>query len=138
MSDLGLEEFENQPEPQKPEGKAAKKPKPETDEASASQIGDGGPAASKHGESEETERLQALHSVPVDIQVVLGHARLPVNQLLKLGRGAVVEIDRKVGEAVDVHINNQLVARAEVVIVDDNKLGITLTEIVGAPPAVTH
>ncbi len=89
-----------------------------------------GPAkpASPAPESEDG-RLEALHAVPVDLQVVLGHASLPVAQLLKLSRGAVVEIDRKVGECVDIHVNSHLVARGEVVILDDNKLGITLTDI---------
>lgn len=82
----------------------------------------------------EADRMAALYNVPVQISVVLGQASLPVNQLLKLGRGAVVEIDRKVGEAVDIHINNHLVARGEVVIVEDNRLGVTLTEIVRALP----
>ncbi|MGF1457240.1 MAG: flagellar motor switch protein FliN [Alphaproteobacteria bacterium] len=81
----------------------------------------------------EEGRLQALHAVPVDLQVVLGHAALPVAQLLKLSRGAVVEIDRKVGECVDIHVNSHLVARGEVVILDDNKLGITLTDITSTP-----
>jgi len=55
---------------------------------------------------------------------------MQVSQLLKLGRGAVVELDRKLGEAIDVYVNNRLVARGEVVMVDDNRLGITMTEIV--------
>ena len=55
-----------------------------------------------------------------------------MSQLLKLGRGAVVELDRKLGEAIDVYVNNRLVARGEVVMVDDNRLGITMTEIVKA------
>jgi flagellar motor switch protein FliN/FliY len=54
---------------------------------------------------------------------------MQVSQLLKLGRGAVVELDRKVGEAIDVYVNNRLVARGEVVIVDE-RLGITMTEII--------
>jgi len=58
-----------------------------------------------------------------------------VSQLLKLGRGAVVELDRKLGEAIDVYVNNRLVARGEVVMVDDNRLGITMTEIVKADRA---
>ena len=74
--------------------------------------------------------LSALHNVPVDVQVVLGKTRLPIGNILKLGRGAVVEVDRKVGEAVEVHVNNRVVARGEVVIVDDDRLGVTLTEIV--------
>jgi len=54
---------------------------------------------------------------------------MQVSQLLKLGRGAVVELDRKVGEAIDIYVNNRLVARGEVVLVDD-KLGVTMTEII--------
>src|ERR671932_125868 len=62
----------------------------------------------------------------------LGRATMQVSQLLKLGRGAVVELDRKLGEAVDIYVNNRLVARGEVVMVDDNRLGVTMTEIVKA------
>ena len=57
---------------------------------------------------------------------------MQVSQLLKLGRGAVVELDRKLGEAIDIYVNNRLVARGEVVMVDDNRLGVTMTEIVKA------
>ena len=73
--------------------------------------------------------LDAIYDVPVQISVVLGKTIMPVNQLLKLGRGAVVELDRKVGEAIDVYVNNRLVARGEVVVVDD-RLGVTMTEII--------
>jgi flagellar motor switch protein FliN/FliY len=66
---------------------------------------------------------------------VLGKATMQVNQLLKLGRGAVVELDRKLGEAIDIYVNNRLVARGEVVMVDDNRLGVTMTEIVKADRA---
>jgi flagellar motor switch protein FliN/FliY len=62
---------------------------------------------------------------------------MQVSQLLKLGRGAVVELDRKLGEAIDVYVNNRLVARGEVVMVDDNRLGITMTEIVKADRSAT-
>ena len=62
--------------------------------------------------------------------IVLGKATMQVSQLLKLGRGAVVELDRKLGEAIDIYVNNRLVARGEVVMVDDDRLGITMTEIV--------
>ena len=64
-----------------------------------------------------------------DQNAVLGKASMQVSQLLKLGRGAVVELDRKVGEAIDIYVNNRLVARGEVVVVDD-RLGVTMTEIV--------
>ena len=75
--------------------------------------------------------LEAVYEIPVQISAVLGKASMPVNQLLKLGRGAVVELDRKVGEAIDIYVNNRLIARGELVIVDD-RLGITMTEIIKA------
>jgi flagellar motor switch protein FliN/FliY len=73
--------------------------------------------------------LEAVYDIPVQVSAVLGKAVMPVNQLLKLGRGAVVELDRKVGEAIDIYVNNRLVARGEVVIVDE-RLGVTMTEII--------
>jgi flagellar motor switch protein FliN len=75
--------------------------------------------------------LEAVYEVPVQISAVLGRATMQVSQLLKLGRGAVVELDRKVGEAIDIYVNNRLVARGEVVVVDE-RLGVTMTEIVKA------
>ncbi len=74
--------------------------------------------------------LEAVYDIPVTVSAVLGKATMQVNQLLKLGRGAVVELDRKLGEAIDIYVNNRLVARGEVVMVDDNRLGVTMTEIV--------
>jgi flagellar motor switch protein FliN/FliY len=76
--------------------------------------------------------LEAVYEIPVTVSAVLGKATMQVNQLLKLGRGAVVELDRKLGEAIDIYVNNRLVARGEVVMVDDNRLGVTMTEIVKA------
>ncbi len=73
--------------------------------------------------------VAAIYDIPVQISAVLGRSTMQVSQLLKLGRGAVVELDRKVGEAIDIYVNNRLVARGEVVVVED-KLGITMTEIV--------
>ena len=78
------------------------------------------------------KELEAVYDIPVQVSAVLGRATLQVSQLLKLGRGAVVELDRKLGEAVDIYVNNRLVARGEVVMVDDNRLGVTMTEIVKA------
>ncbi|MCZ8146481.1 MAG: flagellar motor switch protein FliN [Roseomonas sp.] len=76
--------------------------------------------------------LDAVYDIPVQVSAVLGRATMQVSQLLKLGRGAVVELDRKLGEAVEIYVNNRLVARGEVVMVDDNRLGVTMTEIVKA------
>jgi flagellar motor switch protein FliN/FliY len=75
------------------------------------------------------KELEAVYDIPVQVSAVLGKATMQVSQLLKLGRGAVVELDRKVGEAIDIYVNNRLVARGEVVVVDD-RLGVTMTEIV--------
>lgn len=73
--------------------------------------------------------LEAVYDIPVQVSAVLGRATMEVSQLLKLGRGAVVELDRRVGEAIDIYVNNRLVARGEVVVVED-RLGVTMTEIV--------
>ena len=73
--------------------------------------------------------LEAVYDIPVRVSAVLGKSSMQVNQLLKLGRGAVVELDRKVGEAIDIYVNDRLVARGEVVVVDE-RLGITMTEII--------
>ena len=73
--------------------------------------------------------VEAIYDIPVQISAVLGRSNMQVSQLLKLGRGAVVELDRKVGEAIDIYVNNRLVARGEVVVVED-RLGVTMTEII--------
>ena len=80
--------------------------------------------------------LEAVYDIPVTVSVVLGKATMQVSQLLKLGRGAVVELDRKLGEAIDIYVNNRLVARGEVVMVDDIRLGVTMTEIVKADRSI--
>ena len=96
----------------------------------------GGPNGSAPGAAANGSGIQldpgisALSHVPVEVQVVLGGARMPIGNVLKLSRGAVVEIDRKVGEQVDIHINNRPVARGEIIIVDEDRLGVTLTEII--------
>ncbi|CAO5678668.1 MAG: Flagellar motor switch protein FliN [Holosporales bacterium] len=78
---------------------------------------------------EKSSALEAVYDVPIQISAVLGRATMPVHQLLKLGRGAVVELDKRVGESIDIYVNNKLVARGEVVVVDE-RIGITMTEIV--------
>ncbi|MFZ1426057.1 MAG: flagellar motor switch protein FliN [Geminicoccaceae bacterium] len=94
---------------------------------------DGGPHqrgdAPSPGAPPSLEQLSAVYDIPVQLAAVLGKASMPVSQLLRLGRGAVVELDRKVGEPVEIYVNNRLVARGEVLVVDEH-LGITMTEIV--------
>ena len=75
--------------------------------------------------------LEAVFDVPVQVSAILGRARMEVGDLLKLGPGTVLELDRKVGEAIDIYVNNRLVARGEVVLVED-KLGVTMTEVIKA------
>ncbi|HEX3485768.1 MAG TPA: flagellar motor switch protein FliN [Micropepsaceae bacterium] len=73
--------------------------------------------------------LEAVYDVPVTVQAILGKSAMEVSQLLKLARGTVVQLDRKVGEAIDIYVNDRLVARGEVVLVED-RLGVTMTEII--------
>jgi flagellar motor switch protein FliN/FliY len=75
--------------------------------------------------------LEAVFDVPVQVSAILGRSRMQVGDLLRLGPGAVLELDRKVGEAIDIFVNDRLVARGEVVLVED-KLGVTMTEIIKA------
>lgn len=73
--------------------------------------------------------LEAVFDVPVRVSAILGRAKMPVHELLNLDVGNVLELDRKVGEAVDIYVNHRLVARGEVVLVEE-KLGVTMTEII--------
>jgi flagellar motor switch protein FliN/FliY len=91
-------------------------------------LGETGPGESPRA----TRDLEAVYDIPVTVSAVLGKATMQVSQLLKLGRGAVVELDRRLGEAIDIYVNNRLVARGEVVMVDETRLGVTMTEIVKA------
>ncbi len=87
---------------------------------------------SLHGEEIEEKTAQDLapvFDVPVQISAVIGKTQLSVSELLKLTHGSVLELDRKVGEAIDIYVNNRLVARGEVVVVDE-RLGVTMTEII--------
>src|SRR5215212_4044530 len=81
--------------------------------------------------SRSASDLEAVFDVPVQVSAVLGRTRMDISDLLRLGPGAVLELDRKVGEAIDIYINNRLVARGEVVLVEE-KLGVTMTEMIKA------
>jgi flagellar motor switch protein FliN len=121
--DLSLNEFEAPPEAEAPaeEGSAAP---PETV----------GQAMGMGGLPKSAKDLESVYDIPVRVSAVLGKSTMQVSELLKLGRGAVVELDRKVGEAIDIYVNNRLVARGEVVVVED-RLGITMTEIIKSDKA---
>ena len=87
------------------------------------------PEPQDRGGPRSARELEAVYDIPVTVSAVLGKTTMQVSQLLKLGRGAVVELDRKRGEAIDIYVNNRLVARGEVVLVED-RLGVTMTEII--------
>ena len=103
----------------------------DNDELKLDEFAPGGAIGSGAAEVEEktASDLAPVFDVPVNISAVLGRAHLSVAQLLQLGQGSVLELDRKVGEAIDIYVNNRLVARGEVVIVDE-RLGVTMTEII--------
>ncbi len=87
--------------------------------------------------AEETNRLtniEPILRIPVTVQVMLGSATMPVADLMKLGRGAVIPLDHRVGEPVEVVVNGRIVARGAVVVVEDenSRFGVSLTEIVGS------
>ena len=86
---------------------------------------------------EPARNLDAILRIPVTVQVVLGSTSMPVADLMKLGRGAVVPLDRRVGEPVEVVVNGRVVARGEMVVLeeDHSRFGVSLTEIVGSPAA---
>ena len=108
----------------------AQVPLPDLNAADAPAIDDVG-----YHEDEQISRvaadLEAVFDVPVQVSAVLGRSKMDVGELLKLGPGTVLELDRRVGEAIDIYVNNRLVARGEVVLVED-KLGVTMTEILKA------
>lgn len=72
--------------------------------------------------------LKTVYNVPVEVTVVLGKKTISINDLLKLGKNSVVELENKIGDPVDIFVNERLIARGEVVIVEE-KIGITMTEI---------
>lgn len=102
---------------------------------SAWQEGELGKSLNGAAAKDSGRNLDSILRIPVTIQVVLGSATMPVSNLMKLGRGAIVPLDHRVGEPVDVVVNGRVIARGEVVVVEDDnsRFGISLTEIVGPP-----
>jgi len=108
----------------------AKVPLPDLENGGQMPTVEAGPTAPEDGDPHRSAAdLEAVFDVPVQVSAVLGRAHMEVGELLRLGPGAILELDRKVGEAIDIYVNNRLVARGEVVLVED-KLGVTMTEII--------
>lgn len=91
-------------------------------------------SASRHEPQRDHVNLSILSDVPVQVSAVLGRTSMQISDLLKLGRGAVVELDRRVGDPIDIFVNDRLVARGELT-VSDEKLGVKLTQIIKADKA---
>jgi flagellar motor switch protein FliN/FliY len=93
-----------------------------------------GDAAGNVGPGGRPRHLETVMQIPVSVKIVLGSATMPVANVLKLGRGSVVPLDRKVGEPVDVVVNGRVVARGEVVVLDEDssRFGVSLTEVIGS------
>ena len=75
------------------------------------------------------DSLASMMDIPVTLTVVLGEKTLPLGKLYALSRGSVIEVDKKVGELVDIYVNKRLVARGEVQLTDEGRLAISLSEI---------
>lgn len=75
------------------------------------------------------EGLESLYEIPVEIRVVLGSTLLSVNDIINLKTGSIVELDQQIGQPIDVYVNNRLIAKGEIVVVEEN-IGVTLTEII--------
>ncbi len=72
--------------------------------------------------------LEVVYDVPLQISAVLGKSVMKISDLVKLARGSVVELDKKVGDAVEIFVNDKMMAKGEIVLID-NKIGITITEL---------
>lgn len=98
-------------------------------------LGDKAQGREAFPQAADNPSLELIKRIPVAVQVVLGSATMTVAELMKLGRGSVVMLDRSVGEPVEVLVNGRVVARGEVVVVEEgnSRLGVSLTEIVGTP-----
>ena len=96
-----------------------------------------GANAAKHNtqaqQSEPAGNADLIMSIPVEVQVVLGGTTMPVATLMNLGRGAVITLDKQIGDPVDIVVNGRVIARGEVIVMEDDssRFGVSLTEIIG-------
>jgi len=86
-----------------------------------------GPASQPQGNAE------LIMNIPVEVQVVLGATTMPVATLMNLGRGAVITLDKQIGDPIDIVVNGRVVARGEVIVMEDDssRFGVSLTEVIG-------
>lgn len=100
-------------------------PFPTNDPTAKGLLSDTGPAPDA-----AAQNVHAMMNVALTVQIVLGQTRMPISQLLDISRGSVIELDKRIGAPVDMMINDRLVARGDLVKVGDNRVGVTLTEII--------
>lgn len=96
-------------------------------------FGDAGGASSesdRSGLEVEAQGIDAILGVSMKVQIVLGGCHLPISDLLKLGRGSIIELDRRIGQPVDVIVNGRLIARGDLLKLQDDAIGVTLKEII--------
>ena len=132
MSDPNTEELETEPTPEAPPSSDA----PETAIQEGEIFNEIAPEAQPDTEavpSQGGRGIDALMGISMKVQVVLGGCRLPIADLLKLGRGSVIELDRRIGEPVDILVNGRLVAKGDLQKLADDNVGVTLNEMIKNP-----
>ena len=114
-------------EPEKPEETEAAAPPAGETAAAEETVMDAMMSGPKDGAG---YNIDAMMNVGLNVQIVLGKTRMPISQLLKLSRGSIIELDKKIGEPVDIVINDRLVARGDLVKLDEDRIGVSMIEIV--------
>lgn len=94
----------------------------------------GEPGFRAAAQSDQGASGNIIMNIPVDVQIVLGSAEMPVSELMALQKGSTVALDRRIGEPVDVVVNGRRIARGEITVLesDPSRFGIRLTEIIAA------
>lgn len=90
------------------------------------------PSSPLSGEKEKELEREAILDVPVKITAVVGDVKMPVRDLVRLGRGAVVPLNKKLGASIDIYANDRLIARGEITIIEDDNIAVTMTEIMSS------
>ncbi|WP_407966223.1 flagellar motor switch protein FliN [Bartonella sp. C271] len=95
-------------------------------------IGSSGASKAPQNAGDTSSNTELIMSIPVEVQVVLGSTTMPVSTLMDLGRGAVITLDKQIGDPIDIVVNGRVIARGEVIVLEDDpsRFGVSLTEII--------
>jgi len=96
----------------------------------------GGAAAASAGA--EPARLDLVLNIPVRLSVELGRAEIPIREVVAIDRGSVIELDRSLGQPLDVRVNGVLIGHGEIVVVDEERLGLRFVDVVSPAERVTR